>query len=414
MAHENNIISQVNIGNTLYDIHDSEAIHSIADLGLQGALTFKGAVANVSSLPATGSIGDVYHVVDVDSEYIWVQDDSPSVTGHWEEFGSKLMIEHTHDIPALSGSINSNGSAAAQKWAQTSGSINDNGSAAAQAWTQGTSSVSVTGTNAASTVTGTTSVAVTTPTHKYLSAALSEAPALDPQTNTVLGVGTTFTASGVEVASLGTKAKAITGFKQHTTESVITGLNSTTVQEVKSITSGSAATWSASVSNGILSFSFTANTPTVVEKKTSGNLATSTPASTAQAITALGTANTTDCLTGVQVTSQPTITVGDNAQVAAITSATVSKPSITLTANTSTATGRIKYTETTSEANEARALTNGSAAAQVWTQGTSSVSVTGTNKASKVTGNVTVTGTNEASKVTGGITTVANVTGQPK
>ena len=40
MATNNPIISQVNIANTLYDIYDANAVHSVADLGLQGALTF--------------------------------------------------------------------------------------------------------------------------------------------------------------------------------------------------------------------------------------------------------------------------------------------------------------------------------------------------------------------------------------
>ena len=417
--HTNAIISQVNIGNTLYDIHDSNAIHTLADLGslgmdTSGVFVFKGTVATVADLPTTGNqVGHVYHVTANHSEYIWAKVDGASAEG-WEEFGEHFVVSHTHDIPALSGSINSNGSAAAQVWTQQSGSINSNGSAAAQVWTQGTSSVTMAGSNAASTVTGTTPVAVTTPSHKYLSAALSENPSLTPETDTVLGAGTTFTASGVTVASSGTKANAITGFGTHTTAAAITALNSTTVQEVKSITPGSAATWSASVDDGVLSFSFTANTPTAVTKGASSSLATPTAKSTANAITALGTPSTTACLTGVAVTNQPTITVGTNDQVAAMTSATVSKPSITLTANSSSATGRIKYTETTSESNESRDLVNGSAAAQKWTQGTTTINVTGTNAASKVTGGVTVTGTNAASKVTGGITTVANTTGQPE
>ena len=34
--HTNAIISQVNIGNALYDIHDANAIHTLADLGSLG------------------------------------------------------------------------------------------------------------------------------------------------------------------------------------------------------------------------------------------------------------------------------------------------------------------------------------------------------------------------------------------
>ena len=51
--HTNAIISQVNIGNTLYDIHDSNAIHTLADLGslgmdTSGVFVFKGTVATVT------------------------------------------------------------------------------------------------------------------------------------------------------------------------------------------------------------------------------------------------------------------------------------------------------------------------------------------------------------------------------
>ena len=67
MAHSANIISKININNTLYEIHDAEAIHELADLGLTGYLQFRGAVATVDDLPSTGNNGDIYHVVDVDS-----------------------------------------------------------------------------------------------------------------------------------------------------------------------------------------------------------------------------------------------------------------------------------------------------------------------------------------------------------
>lgn len=413
------VISSIDLGTAnggVYEIHDAKAIHSVADLGLTGYLKFKGAVASESALPTTGNeVGDIYHAVKEEQEYIWVADDNPAVTGHWEEFGSKLMVSHVHSLPSLSGSIGSNGSAAAQKWTQNTGAIS--GTAAAQEWTQGDSSVTVEGSNKASVVTGTVNVSVTTPTYKYLSAALNEAPTLvNPTTDSVLGTGTTFTASGTTVGSTGT-AKAITGFGTHTTASAITELNSTTVQEVKSIVPGEAASWSASVSDaGVLSFKFDTNKPTQVTKGASASLATPTAKNTAKAITALGTATTKDCLTGVQVTKQPTIAVGTNDQVAAMTGATISKPSVILTANATTGNGRIKYTEATTDTNEPRDLINGSAAAQEWTQGTSSVTVAGTNTTSTVSGSATVTGTNAASKVTGSvsITTTGKFTGVPQ
>lgn len=391
--HTNPIISQVQLGNTLYDIHDQNAIHTLADLGLTDAMHFKGAVANLDSLPATGEPGDIYHVIDRDSEYIWVTDDNPAVEGHWEEFGSKFVVDHIHPA-TLTGT--GTGTAAAQTWTQKTGTVT--GTAAAQTWTQKTGTVAVTGHNDESTVTGSTKVAVTTPTHKYLTASLAATPTFTPTTDDVLGADTTFTASGVAVG-ISKTAKAITGFGTHPTTQAISELNSTTVQEVKSITNGTAAQWGATVNDGILSFSWTTNTPTAVTKGASANLATPTPKTMATAITGLGTATTADCATEINVTSQPTITVGTNDVVAAAISGTVSKPGVTLTKNNSTVTGAIQYTETTTDADVDRSLNNGKAAAQVWTMDTGSATVTGTNAQSNVTGSATVTGTNEASSV---------------
>ena len=391
--HTNAIISQVQIGSTLYDIHDQNAVHSLADLGLTDAMQFKGAVAKFSDLPTTAEIGDVYHVIDRDSEYVWVEDTSPSVAGHWEEFGSKFIVDHTH--PAnLSGT--GTGTAAAQKWTQTSGGVE--GTAAAQTWTQKTGTVAVTGHNAESTVTGSTQVSITTPTHKYLTASLAATPTFTPETDSVLGADTTFTASATAVGITDT-ADAITGFGTHPTTQAIAELNSTTVQEVNSITAGSAASWGASVSGGVLSFSWTANTPTVVTKKTSASIATPTPKSMATAITGLGTPTTADCATAISVTKQPTITVGTNDTVAAAIGGSVSKPGVTLTKNNNTVTGAIQYTETTTDSDVSRALNNGKAAAQTWTMDTGSATVTGTNAASAVSGTASVTGTNAASTV---------------
>lgn len=391
--HTNSIISQVQLGNTLYDIHDQNAVHSLADLGLTDAMHFKGAVAKFADLPTTAENGDVYHVIERDSEYVWVSDTNPAVEGHWEEFGSKFVIDHIHPA-TLTGT--GSGTAAAQTWSQTSGTIT--GTAAAQTWTQKTGTVAVTGHNAESAVTGTTKVSITTPTHKYLTASLAATPTFTPTTDNVLGADTTFTASNTAVG-ISSTADAITGFGAHPTTQAIAELNSTTVQEVKSITAGSAAQWGASVSNGILSFSWTANTPTVVEKKTSASIATPTPKSMATAITGLGTPTTADCATAISVTAQPTITVGTNDTVAAATGGTVSKPGVTLTKNNNTVTGAIQYTETTSNADTDRALNNGKAAAQTWTMDSGSATVTGTNAASSVTGTAAVTGTNAASSV---------------
>lgn len=189
-------------------------------------------------------------------------------------------------------------------------------------------------------------------------------------------------ASGTAVGANGTAA-AITGFGTHTTGTAIKELNTTTIKN-PTVTSGTAASWGASVSNGVLSFSFTANTPTAV---TTSNVTVATGAkSTIAPITALGTATTATCLTGVKVTAQPTIS---------------------LAAYTSNATGRIKYVE----------------AQGSFTQGDTppkSASFTGTATTALVTGGTTkyakfspgtipktsasFSGTNSTAVVTGGTT----------
>ena len=103
--HENtNLIYQVKLPNgTVYDIHDSSAIHTLADLvalgmDIEGAFVFKGTVATVADLPSTGNkIGYVYHVTANHSEYIWAKVDG-STTEAWEEFGEHFVVNHVHDV----------------------------------------------------------------------------------------------------------------------------------------------------------------------------------------------------------------------------------------------------------------------------------------------------------------------------
>lgn len=89
-----NIISQVLIGNTTYEIHDKAAIHDIEDLGLGGnPLVFKGTVATRAALDDVASpvAGWVYLVTEDQSE--WVYDGTK-----WELMDSAMVGEHTHDI----------------------------------------------------------------------------------------------------------------------------------------------------------------------------------------------------------------------------------------------------------------------------------------------------------------------------
>lgn len=174
-------------------------------------------------------------------------------------------------------------------------------------------------------------------------------------TDVVLGEATTFTASGTAVgkttkylsaSASGTAvgangtANAITGFGEHTTEAFVksikkASLNTTTVPNVTNV--GSASTWSFTMGTGndsetLIIGGANGSAPTLGTEKTvaTGSLSNGFTNvaydidRTGNAVTALGTPTTEAVLTGVQVTTQPTIT---------------------LTANASTGTGRITYVE---------------------------------------------------------------------
>lgn len=393
MAHSNNLISTIKLPNGVsYELHDAQAIHSVEELGLSAALVFKGTKAVISDLPtADNKIGDVWYVTEDDCEYVWTE------ASQWEAFGNihdAASSTHTHNV-------------------------------------------TVVGNNESSTVTGTVTVPTVSASAKYLNATAS-APELTKNTDTVLGTNTKFTvsggaasvdktylsatASGASVAANGT-AKPITALGTATTAAAITELNTATIKNptvtavsIPNVTGnsdvtatkissyGTAASWSASVSNGVLSFSWTPNTiaagsDVTASKTTLGTALSASSVSTsnvtvatgskntANAITGFGTHTTATCLTGVKMSAQPTITIatgdtgdvqvatdasnsaitvtasGDN--VTALTSVTAAAPAITLN---NSGTSGIKFTETVTVGSTSASLTNGTAAAQKWTQ----------------------------------------------
>ena len=399
MAHSTNIISSIKLPNgTAYEIHDAQAIHSAEELGLSSALRFMGTNAAVANLPTTGNkVGDVWHVTADASEYVWTSELK------WEALGSvhdAASSTHTH-------------------------------------------TVTVTGANEESSVTGEVTVPSVSKTQKYLSATAG-VPKINLTTTDI-----TASASGTAVAADGT-ANAITGFGTHTTDTalgagatfkvsggaastskmVTTTIKNPTVTAVTipnvvgnvpvkashvssagSKTNGTAASWSAKVTNGVLEFSWSANTPTAVTLPTftevdatntalgdalsassvttsnvtvaTGSLASNGSGSavatgvgavtvavdnpdSVTAITALGTPTTAKALTGVKVTTQPTVTITNGSGV--VTNAVAEAPSITLAANASTATGRIAYVSAVDIGATDASIKNGKAAAQKWTQ----------------------------------------------
>jgi len=58
---------------------------------LAGVFHFKGTVATVSALPASGNTeGDVYHVTEDDSEHVWIEPSGG--TGYWEPLGGAMDL----------------------------------------------------------------------------------------------------------------------------------------------------------------------------------------------------------------------------------------------------------------------------------------------------------------------------------
>ena len=306
--------------------------------------------------------------------------------------------------------------------------------------------VSVTGFNEASTVTGTVNVPTVSKTQKYMTAS-SAAPAVTTAQDSVLGAHTNFVVSGGAVSTtklaatvsdvvVGEKGtvNAIVGFGAHARADVITGLDTTVIKNptVTSVsipnvtnnesvtaskvssTAGSAASWSASVTNGVLSFDWITNTPTSVtatditasnvtlgEALDVSNVSTSDvtvatgPNSITSAITTIGTPKVAAALTSVEVTKQPTVTIvsasegdvtvatdvgnivvtasGDNVNV--VTSVDVSAPTITLVNDDYAVDGSAPVISAVDIGSDSVNLINGVAEAQKWTQSTSVIGV---------------------------------------
>lgn len=215
---------------------------------------------------------------------------------------------------------------------------------------------------AGTTFIGSASGAAVSSTTKYMKATAS---------GTAVGKTTKYlsaSASGTAVGADGT-ASAVTGYASPTSDTVIKTLDTTkklVTTTVPNVTSaGSASTWDfqmgtgegntetliISGGNGTAPTLGTAKTVATGSVTTSGTGATVVTGSTATAscLTGLGSPSTATVLTGVQVTSQPTITLTANSSTSTgrITYleslGTVTQPTISLAAESSSATGRAEF-----------------------------------------------------------------------
>lgn len=436
MAMENNhtnFIHTIDIGGVSYEVHDINAIHTLADLAslgisTEGVFIYKGTVATVADLPASGNkIGYVYHVTANHSEYVWAKVDGGTKEA-WEEFGEHFVIDHTHNVTIT-------------------------GENAASAVT---GSAIVTGGNTASAVTGSAEITNVpkvseTPvyakvstgndtfvksypgaTSKLVTTSITPAgtatnviSSVTPSTDSITGV------SGSTTASKASAGTAVAVAKAGIAVSIpnVTANTSVTASKVKTAgsagTKGSAASWSANVSNGVLSFSFTANTPTTpatiptfqdvtASNTTLGTAISVTPAVSNGNITPYtftdvtvpkaATAATT-VVTGVDTDTASVATVGSSVTLAtgslsssgkgssvmtglgtattasALTSANLAAGTSTdgihtgdnVTIDTQVLTGTVSGTAAAQVWSQNTGSITGTAAAQVWTQSTTGV-----------------------------------------
>lgn len=101
-----NLIHSISLPSGTYEIHDLKAVHTLADLAAigmktEGLFSFKGTVATKTSLPKTAENGDVYHVIDTKTEYVWAKTgktDNGVEIFEWQEFGEHFVVNHKHSV----------------------------------------------------------------------------------------------------------------------------------------------------------------------------------------------------------------------------------------------------------------------------------------------------------------------------
>ena len=366
-THTNKVISQIKLPTGVtYDIHDKEAIHSIGDLGLEEAMKFMGVKATVAELPASGNTpGDVWHVVEDDQEYIWV-DAFGSEAAHWEEFGSKFVVEHVHDF---------------------------------------NTSVTVTGENAGSAVSGSGSISVPTVSKeaKYIKSTSSDdtfVKSYAGATNKLVTSSVTSAGAEIDVVNdVTASTTSITGVSGSVIASKATAGSNVEVAtglQGGAVTNGAAAAWNGTVDdNGLLTITWTANTPTAVTLPTATT--TSIASYSFEDVTVPKAASATTVVTDVTTDTAKAATVGDAVTVATgalaangggatvmtgLGTPTTAKALVGVDLAAGSAVDGIAVGDTVTIGTENKTVNiTGTAAAQVWTQKSGTVS--GTTSAPK-------------------------------
>ena len=417
MAMENNhtnFIHTIKIGENQYEVHDINAIHTLADLAslgmnTEGIFSYKGIKATFSDLPSTGNaVGHVYHVTADDSEYVWTGSE-------WEEFGKHIVVSHTHNV-----TVTGTNAASAVTGSATVTGGNSTSAVTGSATVAGVPSVSASA-KYAKVSTGNDTFVKSYPgaTSKLVTTSITPAgtatnviSSVTPSTDAIIGV------SGSTTASKATAGTAVAVAKAGTAVSIpnVTANTSVTASKVKTAGSagskGSAASWSAKVENGVLSFDFTANTPTTpatiptFESVTASNTTLGTAISVTPAVSngnitpytfadvtvPKAAAAATTVVTSVDTDVASVATVGSSVTLATGSLSSSGKGSSVMTglgtATTASAlTSASLATGTSSDGihtgddvtistQELTGTISGTAAAQTWTQNTGSISGT--------------------------------------
>lgn len=437
-----------------YQLHDPDALHDISELGLDSAIVFGGVVENEEELRNDiAKPGVVFYIKENDREVIWVQDkDDPADQGHWEDFGSGVSLDHTHNVTA-SGT------------AQLSGNNTLTGSATItghNAASRVTGTAIVTGHNDASNVSAEGSIKVPTvsstknyvkltkdtdtfvksyagATNKLVTTSVTPAgtatsvvSGITPNTEQIAGVSGSTTASKATAAAAKDIAKAGTAVNVPN----ISVTSATVVNEVTP-TNKSFSNMSATVSGTCLVFSTAsvgyvesvAHTDTTVGSASKGTDISIVPAVANGTITPYTFADVTvpvaaaakNVVVGVQTDTKDVATVGDAVTLAtgkvtnagtgdavmvglgtattgtAVTTATLGTGSTgdvyageTVTVGETSANVKVTGVAAAQTWTQDSGTIDGGAAAQTWTMDTGAVSVSGLVT---VGGNVSVSGT---------------------
>lgn len=267
-------------GNT-YDIYDATAIHTNDVTAL---MDLKGSKASYTDLPATGEKGDVWLIANTGEEYVW--DGSNWMKLGYDIDASSSTHKHVVSVTGTNESSTVTGTVAVPK--VTVGTEYIKATATQGAVTP--SKESVLGAN-------TTFTTTVTPSVTNVKAVIGEVAVSGNGTaSAITGLGTASTKS-----ALGTDATfSVSGGVASTSKMVTTSVNSASATAVSipnvtantavtaskvstsdvsipnvsksesvtaskvGVTAGKAASWEASVTDGVLSFNWTANTPTAV------------------------------------------------------------------------------------------------------------------------------------------------------